>query len=255
MTTASKRPSSASSRASPCRIVGLRRPVADARERLDPRERVERVSADEVLGALDRAALALVLEAPVRADLRLLREVEVEVRRQARRPRRAGQHDPEDVGVLVVADQRAEGEQLGGRLRREPLADVATSGAWHLDVSRRDKASRISLSRTNSLYRAVLTPTSRQLKAATSTPTAAVAALERLDERRPGAGERVEHAPARRHVPREQDLDELRDELAEVRVEPVDVLRPLALGQVALGPRELEVDVRVESILRPRHRT
>ena len=44
--------------------------------------------------------------------------------------------------------------------------------------------------------------------------------------------------PPRRHVAREQRLDELRDELAEVRVEPVDVLRPLALGQVALRPRE-----------------
>jgi hypothetical protein len=38
-------------------------------------------------------------------------------------------------------------------------------------------------------------------------------------------------------------------------VEPVDVLRALAFGQLALGPRELEVDVGVESLLRPRHRT
>ena len=32
-------------------------------------------------------------------------------------------------------------------------------------------------------------------------------------------------------------------------MEPVDVLRPLPLRQVALGPREREVDVRVESVL------
>ena len=51
----------------------------------------------------------------------------------------------------------------------------------------------------------------------------------------------------------EQRLDELRDELAEVGMEPVDVLRPLALRQVALGPRELEVDVGVEGVLRRGH--
>ena len=38
-------------------------------------------------------------------------------------------------------------------------------------------------------------------------------------------------------------------------MQPVDVLRPLALGQIALGPRELEVDVGVEGVLRPRHHT
>ncbi len=37
-------------------------------------------------------------------------------------------------------------------------------------------------------------------------------------------------------------------------MQTVDVLRPLALGKLALGPRELEVDVGVESLLRPRHR-
>src|SRR5205085_10759463 len=59
-------------------------------------------------------------------------------------------------------------------------------------------------------------------------------ALERLDERRPGPGERVEDTAARSDIAPEQRLYELRDELAEVRVEPVDVLRPLALGQLAL---------------------
>jgi hypothetical protein len=36
-------------------------------------------------------------------------------------------------------------------------------------------------------------------------------------------------------------------------MQPVDVLRPLALGEFALGPRELEVDVGVKGVLRPRH--
>jgi hypothetical protein len=80
-----------------------------------------------------------------------------------------------------------------------------------------------------------------------------VAALERLDEGRSGAGKWVEHATAGRDVPCEHRLHRLRDELAEVRVEPMDVLRALALGQVALGPRELEVEVRVKGVLRRSH--
>ena len=38
-------------------------------------------------------------------------------------------------------------------------------------------------------------------------------------------------------------------------MQPVDVLRPLALGQLALGPRKIEVEPGVESFLRRRHRT
>ena len=37
-------------------------------------------------------------------------------------------------------------------------------------------------------------------------------------------------------------------------MQPVDVLRPLALGQLALGPRQVEVDLGVERVLRRRHR-
>ena len=54
---------------------------------------------------------------------------------------------------------------------------------------------------------------------------------------------------ARREVTVEQCLDELRDELAEVGMEPVDVLRPLALGQLGLRPGEVEVEVAVEGVL------
>ena len=39
------------------------------------------------------------------------------------------------------------------------------------------------------------------------------------------------------------------------RTKPVHVLGALALGQLALGPRELEVDVGVERFLRPGHGT
>ena len=73
--------------------------------------------------------------------------------------------------------------------------------------------------------------------------------LERLDERRPRSGERIEDAPAARDMTAEKLLDELRDVLAEIRMEAVDVLRPLALGQLALGPRQVEVQAGVDLLL------
>ena len=56
-----------------------------------------------------------------------------------------------------------------------------------------------------------------------------------------------------REVAFEQRLDELGHELPEVRVEPMDVLRPLALGEVTLGPGEVQVQLAVERVLCRRH--
>ena len=75
------------------------------------------------------------------------------------------------------------------------------------------------------------------------------AALECLHECRPGTREWIEDVLTGPKVSPEQHLDELRDELAEIGVEPVDVLCPLAFGQLALRPRELEIDVRIEGVL------
>jgi hypothetical protein len=80
-----------------------------------------------------------------------------------------------------------------------------------------------------------------------------VPGLERLDEGRPGAGERVEHTSPGPDVPLEERLDQLGHELAEIRVQPVDVLRALALGQIPLRPREREVELAVELCLGPGH--
>ena len=49
----------------------------------------------------------------------------------------------------------------------------------------------------------------------------------------------------------EEDLDKLRDELPEIWVEAMDVLRPLDLRQLVFGPRQLEIDLGVKSLLRP----
>ena len=94
------------------------------RERLDPLERVERVAQQEAAGRLDRLALTPVLEAPVRLEPGLARELEVEVRCPARRSGRARQHDAQHVRRADLLDERAEVEQLLGRSRREPGAHV-----------------------------------------------------------------------------------------------------------------------------------
>src|SRR5437764_12968298 len=72
------------------------------------------------------------------------------------------------------------------------------------------------------------------------------AALERLHECRPRARERIEHVLAAAEVACEQDLDELRDELPEIGMEAVYVLRATTFGHVAFRPRQVETDVRVE---------
>ena len=71
-----------------------------------------------------------------------------------------------------------------------------------------------------------------------------------LDERRPRSRERVVDDGSGREAAAKQRLGQLRHELAQVRVQAVDVLRPQPLRQVALRPRELVVDLGVERRLR-----
>ena len=94
---------------------------------------------------------------------------------------------------------------------------------------------------------------SRQLNAAMSAPTASRPLSSHCTSVVPDPANGSSTRPPRGDVPPEQRLDELRDELAEVRVEPVDVLRPLALGKLTLRPGELEVDLGVERVLRRGH--
>ena len=154
--------------------------------------------------------------------------------------------------MVVVVDQRAEAEQLTSGLRREPTANVGggTFGGRLADagVNRPQllfQHERVVRARLDVHEQAV---EGRNVDARRVEP-----ALERLYECRPRACERIEHVLSGPEVPPQQDLDELRDELAEIRVQPVDVLRPLPLGQVALGPGEREIDVGVEGFLRRGH--
>src|SRR5581483_4932877 len=231
----------------------------DARERLDPREGVERVPTQELSRGADRPALASVLVAPVRRELRPAREVEVEVRRPSRGARGARKDDAQDVRVLIVADEAAPEEQLRGGLGRVPLPHVRRSVVAEGHVRRvalESGAGVAELALEDELVVARgLDAHQQAIERRDVRPGGVEPALERLDERRTGARERVENAPAGREVAVEEHLDELRDELPEVRMEAMDVLRPLALGEVALRPREVGVyDERsIELVLSQRH--
>ena len=176
------------------------------------------------------------------------------MRRQPRRARRAREHDPQHVGVLVVADQRAEAQQVFARLRREPRAHVRRRVARVAlaALEARERVAQLVLEHEGVVL-ARLDPHQQAVERGDVDADRVEPALERLHERRPGAGERVEHAPPRRDVAAEELLDELRDVLAEIRMQAVDVLRPHALGQVALRPGEVEVEACVELLLRRGH--
>src|SRR6185437_4821315 len=93
-------------------------------ELLQPRQSVERVPTKELRGSFDGAALAPVRVTPVRLELRLLRKLQVEVRRTTGRPRGTGEHDAQNVGVFVIVDDRAESQELPRRLRCVPPPEI-----------------------------------------------------------------------------------------------------------------------------------
>src|ERR687896_656244 len=100
-------------------------------------------------------------------------------------------------------------------------------------------------SRGKSRSKCVVSPAERAARARTTARTCACSYSR--------ARERVEHVLARPEVAGQEYLDQLRDELAQVRVQRVHVTRALALREVALGPRQLEVDGGVQRFLRRRH--
>ena len=228
--------------------------LADAGELLQPLQRVERVAADEVRGALDGLAFPLVLVAPVGPGLRAAREVEVEVRREPCRPRSAGENDPQHVRVLVAFEHRPEPEQVVGGGWGEPLADVRSRLADRslTSLEPRERIAKIVLEDELVVARG-LHVHQQAVERGEIDSGGAKAALERLDERRARAGERIEDGSARGDVAPEELLDELGDELAEIGVKAMDVLRALPLRELLLRPRELDVELRVERILGRRH--
>ena len=153
--------------------------------------------------------------------------------------------------MLVLRDQLPEREQLARSPRREPRPHVAVRrvprGLERPEST--DHVTQLALE-DEEVVALRLHPHEERVEGGDVDAARVEPALERLDERRSRARKRVEDPAAGPEVAREQRLDELRDELPQVRMEPVDVLRPLPLGEVALRPRELEIDVAVERFLR-----
>ena len=208
-----------------------------------------------MLGPLDGTTVASMLVAPVLPTLRLLREVEIEVRRAPGGACGSRQDHAEHVCVLVVVHDRTEEEELVDSARGEPGLDVAgrplrRAAAEALEAPQ--SVSDVALQREG-VVRARLDVHQQAVEGRDVDTGRPAAALERLDERRAGAGEGIEHGPRARQVAGQERLHELGHELPQVRMQPVDVLRPLALGEVALRPGEVEIDVAVERFLRRSH--
>jgi hypothetical protein len=138
-------------------------------------------------------------------------------------------------------------EQLGGGLRREPLGSEA-GRPLRRGIQPLPHVAHVCDERLEVVLPG-LDRDEERVERCDVDPDGVVAGLERLNERRPRAGERVEHAATRPHIALEQRLDELWHELAEIRVEPVDVLRPLTLRKILLRPGEREIELAVELCL------
>src|SRR5438067_10642736 len=187
--------------------------------------------------------------APVLLVLRLAREVEVEMCRPPGRARRASEHYAQYLSSDLVVDERDVAEQLARRLRREPRAHKAARPFARQFADPLASCPQLPLE-----HKGVVAPGfhlhQQAIEGGDVGAGSIEARLERLHERRPGTRERVEHVLPRREVTAAERLDTLWDALAQVWVQPVDVLRPLALRQLAFGPREVELEVAIEGVLR-----
>ena len=176
------------------------------------------------------------------------------MRSAARGTSRTREDHAQHVLVLVLLDQFAEREQLTGGLCRIPLLHIrgrrtslyverveSSVGVAKLCVEGADVVARGLDADQQAVERRELDTRCMQ------------SGLECLHQRRARACERIEHVRAALEVPVEQHFDELWDELPMVGVQAVHVLRSHVLGERALGPRELEVQRRVELVLRDGH--
>ena len=122
--------------------------------------------------------------------------------------------------MLVVVDEGAVEQELGRRPRRVPGVEVGirarrSRGVETLEPPKR--VAQLALEREEVVLRG-LHAHEEAVERGHVDAGCVPPALERLDERRPRAGERIEDVPRAREVPLEQRLDELRHELPEVRV-------------------------------------
>ena len=107
--------------------------------------------------------------------------------------------------------------ELGRGARRVPLRQIAARPAARDAPRRRVRVAQLLLE-PEQVVASGLDPHEQAVEGGDVYPHGVVSRLERLHERRPGPRERIEHASPVSHVPREQRLDELRDELPEIGV-------------------------------------
>jgi hypothetical protein len=113
--------------------------------------------------------------------------------RQPRGAGCAGEHDAEHVGVLVLVDQRAEREQLGGRAGREPSADVAVGRGMSPDTSQAAEGIPYLRLEDELVVPRRLDAHEQAVERGDVDAGRLVAALQGLHQRRPRAGEGVEY--------------------------------------------------------------
>src|SRR4029077_2969076 len=168
------------------------------------------------------------------------------------RARRAAEHDAQHIGVDVIVHELTKAEQLASRLRREPVAQVAvrplTRGLANALARRTELALEHKGVVAASFHLHQEAIEGSDVRAGRVEPR-----LRSLHECPSGARERIEDVLPSNEVALQERLDELRDEFAEIRVEPVDVLRPLALGEVCLRPGEIQVELAIKGVLRRGH--
>ena len=162
--------------------------------------------------------MAPVLVAPVLPTLRLLREVEIEVRRAPGGACGTRQHHAQHVCVLVVVHERTEEEELLGSARGEPGLDEARRSHGRSAVEALEAPQRVSdvALQREEVVGARLDVHQQAVEGRDVDTGRRSAALEGLDERRAGAGEGIEHGRARGKW-RVKSLHELGHELPQVR--------------------------------------
>ena len=242
------------------RLRGIEHPgiaVEHQRRRLSPKHTevvdalggVADVPAEELRRLADGPARLPVLVAEVLGRDGLPGKIEIVVSRAPGGARSPRKDDAPEPGIGRTWHACAEGEQLANRARRKPPVQVRRG------VPRHGLALR--LPELNDVREQSLRVVHRRLRFGEHAVerrhvTARSPHAERVgfDERRPRAGKRIPDEVAGRAIAPQEDFRELWHELPEIRMQPVHVLRPLALGKVGFRPRELEIDLTVEGGLR-----
>ena len=214
MTSASAGRSSRSSRASRWWTSAAAPGDRSGGERRDARRGIARVAAQEAQGAGRRHAGAAVLVAPVRLAHRLARGVERVVADEPRGARGAREHERcEAARGAARLDRGAVGEQLAAGVLAVPLGQVRRHGAGRSAGRERGLGARERLVEPRGDDRGVvrlrLLAREQRVEGRDVAPRGVAPEPDRLDERRPGAAERIEHEPARRAVALDQRLGEL----------------------------------------------